>query len=208
MSANLVQMLRLMLVTDEGLLAGRDLGAVARAAAAGGVTCVQLRMKGASPRAMAEAARALVAASPVPVLVNDRPDVALAVGAAGVHLGEGDLEIARVRAIAPAGFVIGASVGNVAESARGAGADYWGVGPWRVTSTKADAGAAIGVEGFAAVVQLAGAPPCIAIGAVRPEDAAAVLGAGGVGVAVVSGILAAGEVTTAACRYAEALAPA
>lgn len=205
MTANLVQMLRLMLVTDEALLAGRDLGAVARAAAEGGVTCVQLRMKGATPRAMADAARALVAASPVPVLINDRPDVALAVGAAGVHLGEGDLEVARVRAIAPAGFVIGASVGHAAEAARGAGADYWGVGPWRVTSTKADAGAAIGAAGFAAVVRLPDAPPCIAIGAVRPTDVEAVRAAGGVGVAVVSGILAATDVREGARRYVEAM---
>jgi thiamine-phosphate diphosphorylase len=204
MPANLVQMLRLMLVTDEALLAGRDPGAVARAAAQGGVTCVQLRMKGASPRALAEAARALVAASPVPVLINDRPDVALAVGAAGVHLGEGDLDVARVRMLAPAGFVIGASVGHAAEAGRGAGADYWGVGPWRVTSTKADAGAAIGAEGFAAVVRLDGAPPCVAIGAVRPEDVPAVRAAGGVGVAVVSGLLAAADVCEAARRYVEA----
>ena len=115
-------------------------------------------------------ARALVAALDVPVLVNDRPDVALAAGAAGVHLGPDDCRWRWPARIAPPGFVIGASVGSEAEAAAAAEADYWGIGPWRVTTTKADAGPALGAEGFARLVRLAGGRPCIAIGGVRPED--------------------------------------
>jgi thiamine-phosphate pyrophosphorylase len=190
-----------MLVTDDRLIAGRDLVALARAAERGGVTSVQLRLKRAGPRELVEAARALVAALTIPVLVNDRPDVALAAGAAGVHLGPDDLPVELARRIAPPGFIVGASVGAEAEAGPAADADYWGIGPWRVSGTKADAGSALGAEGFARLVRLAGGRPCIAIGSVRPEDVAEVLGAGGAGVAVASGILGADDAEDAARRY-------
>jgi len=193
-----------MLVTDDALVAGRDLPGLARAAERGGATGVQLRLKRASARELSAAARLLRAAVRVPVLVNDRLDVALAAGAAGVHLGPDDLPVELARRIAPAGFVVGASVGSPEETAAARGADYWGVGPWRVTGTKADAGEALGPEGFRRILALAGAIPCIAIGGVRPEDVGVVRAAGGAGVAVVSGILAAGDVEAAARRYAEA----
>ena len=76
----------------------------------------------------------------IPVLVNDRPDVAIAAGAAGVHLGPDDMPVALARRIAPPGFVVGASVGSEARGRRGWEADYWGIGPWRATATKEDAG--------------------------------------------------------------------
>jgi thiamine-phosphate diphosphorylase len=100
---------------------------------------------------------------------------------------------------------VGASVGSAEEAAVAEQADYWGVGPWRSTETKADAGSALGPDGFRGVVELGPGRPCIAIGGVRPEDVGVVLAAGGVGVAVVSGILGEGDVETAARRYAEAL---
>lgn len=190
-----------MLVTDDRLVEGRDLIALARNAVAGGVTAVQLRLKQASARELVGLARALVDALPVPVLVNDRPDIAIAAGAAGVHLGPDDLPVARARALAPPGFVIGASVGSEEEAASAQGADYWGIGPWRVTTTKADAGEGLGSEGFARLVGLAGGRPCLAIGAVRPEDGSLIQAAGGAGVAVVSGILTASNVRTAASAY-------
>jgi thiamine-phosphate pyrophosphorylase len=162
------------------------------------VTSVQLRLKAASAREQVALARALVAALRVPVLLNDRPDIALAAGAAGVHLGADDMPVALARAIAPPGFVIGASVGSDAEAAAAVDADYWGIGPWRVTATKADAGAGLGADGFGRLAQLAGGKPCLAIGAVRPDDVPLVHRAGGAGVAVVSGILGNANVSGAA----------
>lgn len=191
-----------MLVTDDRLLVGRELIELARSAVRGGVTSIQLRLKSATAEALYQAAVALREGVPVPILINDRPDVAAAAGC-GVHLGPDDLPVSLARPLLGAGAIIGASVGGEAEAASPevAGADYWGVGPWRATTTKGDAGAAIGVEGFRTVVRLAGGRPCVAIGAVRPEDVPLVLGAGGAGVAVVSGILGAADVETAARAY-------
>jgi thiamine-phosphate pyrophosphorylase len=201
MADNVAALVRLMLVTDDRLVEGRDLVALALAAERGGASAVQLRLKQASARELAQGARALVAALRIPVLVNDRPDVALAAGAAGVHLGPDDLPVSLARRIAPPGFIIGASVGSADEAAASADADYWGIGPYRTTGTKSDAGEALGVAGFRRLARLGGGKPCIAIGAVRPEDVAPVRSAGGAGVAVVSGILGESDVEGAARRY-------
>jgi thiamine-phosphate pyrophosphorylase len=191
-----------MLVTDDRLLRGRDLIQVALAAERAGITSLQLRLKHAAARELADLVRALVHALQIPVLVNDRPDVALAAGAAGVHLGPDDLSVALTRRITPAGFIIGASVGSEAEASAAVDADYWGIGPWRTSSTKGDAGAGLGPEGFQQLRQLAGQKPCIAIGGIVPEDVAVVLARGGSGVAVVSGILGLEDVEAAARAYA------
>jgi thiamine-phosphate pyrophosphorylase len=204
MGDNVAALLRLMLVTDDALVQGRDLVALAVAAQRGGATSVQLRLKHADPRELAVAVRALRQALAVPVLVNDRADVAIAAGAAGVHLGPDDVPVDLVRRIVPPGFVIGASVGNPSEALSARPADYWGVGPWRETGTKHDAGQGLGPAGFRGIVDLAAGKPCVAIGGVRPEDLPAVLEAGGRGVAVVSGILAAEDVESAARRYSDA----
>ena len=199
---NVAELIRLMLVTDDRLVKGRDLVALALSAERGGVTSVQVRLKHATARELAQAVRGLTRALHVPVLVNDRPDVALATGAAGVHLGPDDLSPALVRRIAPAGFVIGASVGNATEAAAAGAADYWGIGPWRATGTKDDAGVALGGDGFRRLIELAGAKPALAIGGVTPQDVPQVLSAGGKGVAVVSGILSPQDVEAAARCYA------
>jgi len=190
-----------MLVTDDRLLRGRDLVALALAAERGGITSLQLRLKEASARELADLIRRLRRVLTVPVLVNDRPDVAIAAGAAGVHLGSEDIpvELAR-RAVLP-GFIIGASVGSEVEASAAGGADYWGVGPWRESSTKSDAGAGLGPEGFTRLARLAGSKPCLAIGGVTPPDVAAVLASGGSGVAVSSGILVTENVEAAARKY-------
>ena len=193
-----------MLVTEDRLVEGRDVVALARAAERGGVSALQLRLKRASARELVALARELVAALRIPVLVNDRPDVAIAAGAAGVHLGPEDLPVALARRIAPEGFVIGTSVGSEAEAAAAGEADYWGIGPWRDTTTKADAGEGLGPEGFARLVRLGGGRPCLAIGGVRPEDVAQVAASGGRGVAVAAGILREHDVEAAARRYAGA----
>jgi thiamine-phosphate pyrophosphorylase len=207
MRDNLASVLRLLLVTDDALLVGRDLVTAVRDAVAGGVTSVQLRLKRTSARELAAAGRALLEAVEVPVFVNDRLDVAIAIGAAGVHLGPDDVPVARARAIAPAGFLIGASVGLEAEIPSGEHADYWGIGPWRATGTKRDAGTELGPQGFATLRTRAGSRPCVAIGGVRAEDVPAALEAGADGVAVVSGILGATDIVAAAQRYATALTP-
>jgi thiamine-phosphate pyrophosphorylase len=201
MADNVAALLRLMLVTDDRLLGGRDLAAVALAAQRGGITALQIRLKHPGARELAELVRALLRTVTLPVLVNDRPDVAIAVGASGVHLGPDDIPAELVRRIAPPGFLIGASVGSEAEATTAGAADYWGIGPWRNTATKQDAGAGLGPEGFRRLVALGKGRPCIAIGGVTPEDISAVVAAGGSGVAVVSGILAAEDIETAARRY-------
>ena len=201
MARNLAETLRLVLVTDDVLLSGRDPVAVCAAAIRGGVTAVELRLKNASPRELASLARRLIPASQVPILINDRLDVALAAGAAGVHLGIDDLPVGLARRAAPDGFVIGASVGAESEIENGLGADYWGIGPWRETGTKADAGPSLGADGFARLVGRSGGIPCLAIGGVRPEDRAEIARAGGAGMAVSSGILSAQNVEEAARGY-------
>jgi len=146
---NLAASLRLVAVTDDRVL----LAAIRSSCWSwrcgegyAGAASAQGRDAGRAPRAGADG---LVREVPVPVIVNDRLDVALAAGAAGVHLGADDFPVDRARRIAPTGFVIGASVGTPTEAAEAEAADYWGIGPWRATGTKADAGPALGEEGFA-----------------------------------------------------------
>jgi thiamine-phosphate pyrophosphorylase len=193
-----------MLVTDDDLVVGRDPVALALAAEQGGASSVQLRLKRASARELAALARSLVGTLRIPVLVNDRPDVALAAGAAGVHLGPEDVPVGLVRTIAPVGFVIGASVGSEAEAEAAGAADYWGIGPWRASGTKRDAGAGLGPEGFRRLLGLSGGRPCLAIGGIRPSDVPDVVATGGHGVAVVSGILGGSDVERATASYAGA----
>ena len=202
MARNLAEIFRLVLVTDDALLGGRELVPVCLAAERGGVTAVQLRLKRLEARPLAAAARALLAVLRVPLLVNDRLDVALAVGAAGAHLGPDDVPVSMARRLVPPEFLLGASIGSAEEARHGAQADYWGVGPFRGTATKSDAGPAIGLDGFRAVCGMAPAGvACVAIGGILQEDVAPVRAAGGMGVAVVRGLLAAQDVEAAARSY-------
>ena len=201
MGDNVAQLVRLMLVTDDRLVRGRDLVSLAQAAERGGATSVQLRLKQATAHELAQLVRALVQALRIPILVNDRPDVAIAAGAAGAHLGPDDMPIDLVRRIAPPGFVVGASVGSETEAAMAGAADYWGIGPWRPTPSKQDAGPGLGADGFTRLLRLAGGKPALAIGGVTPEDVPMILRVGGNGVAVVSGILGAEDVEEATRRY-------
>ncbi len=204
--ARLEDALRLMLVTDDALLGSRDPASLCREAVRGGVTSIELRLKAATPRYLVEVARRLQAELAVPIVINDRLDVALAAQADGAHLGPDDLPVALAVRCVPPGFLVGASVGTEDEVEGGALASYWGIGPYRVTSTKPDAGAALGPSGFGRLVTRAPpACPCLAIGGVEPGDVRAVLEAGGCGVAVGSGILDDPDTADAARRYAEAL---
>src|SRR6266571_9372722 len=153
----LADQVRLMVITDAALLKGRDTVDACRRAVWGGATMVQVRMKDAPPRDLLALTRELVGALAVPVLVNDRVDVALAAGAAGAHLGQDDPPLDRLRPVVPPGFVLGVSVGSAAEAdrVRDWPADYWSVGPCYATGTKPDAGTALGVAGFSALARLA-----------------------------------------------------
>ena len=199
-----------MVITDPVLLKGRDPVAVCRAAVQGGATMIQVRWKDGSPTEVLELTRALVAALPVPVLVNDRADVALAAGAAGAHLGWDDPPLQSLRPHLPGGFLLGLSVGTAeeAEHAIAASADYWSIGPCFATPTKRDAGPPLGAEGFAALA--ARAPegtPVIGIGGITPDNAGEVTRAGAAGVAVIGAVLNAPEPETAARALRVAVSP-
>lgn len=192
--------LRLMLILDVPLVGTRDPVAVALQATKGGVTSVQLRWKGGADRDQASLARRLREALTVPLLVNDRLDIALAAGCAGVHLGAADLPIALARKIAPPGFIIGATVGDPKEAAASTGADYVGIGPWRTTTTKADAGVGIGAEGVKRLLEMVKIP-AVVIGGVRPVDVAEIAVLGAAGVAVAGGILGSEDAQSSAGNY-------
>ena len=166
---------------------------------------IQLRLKEESARSLAEIARSILAMVPeVPLVVNDRADVALAAGAAGVHVGVDDLAPALLRRVVPPGFIIGASVGSDDEIARAAGADYVGIGPVYATGSKADAGDAIGPARFTELARRCGVP-AVAIGGITSERVAEVMSAGASGVAVISALFGASDPTIAARALRSAL---
>jgi len=199
-----------MVITDPGLLAGRDPVTVCRAAVQGGATMVQVRGKDASVRDLVSLTRALTAELAVPVLVNDRVDVALVAGAAGAHLGQDDVPLDAVQPHVPAGFILGISVGSPseAERARASQADYWSIGPCYATTNKPDAGPPLGPEGFAALARLAPDVPVIGIGGITAANAAALAQAGAVGVAVIHAVLGAADPRAAAAAVRDAVANA
>src|SRR5881296_2823388 len=201
----LADQLRLMVLTDADLLKGRDPVEACRRAVAGGATMIQVRLKDAAPREVLILAVALVGALAVPILVNDRVDVALAAGAAGAHLGQDDPPLDRLRPHVPPGFLLGVSVGTAAEAerARPWPADYWSVGPCFATANKADAGLPLGADGFARLAQLAPAgTPVIGIGGVTVANAAALMRAGAAGVAVIGAVWGGGATDPGAAARA------
>ncbi|MBI3790690.1 MAG: thiamine phosphate synthase [Gemmatimonadetes bacterium] len=202
-----VRALRLIAITDD--LRDGPTGLLARSADAirGGATMVQLRLKAVEPRALVEVAKLLVSALSVPIIVNDRLDVALAAGAHGVHLGADDLPPEAARRIAPAGFIIGASVGEEREVADAKAADYVGIGPVFGTASKADAGPAIGVARFQHLARLSGRP-AVAIGGIEPANAGQLATAGAAGIAVIRAVLGARHPESAARALRQALGDA
>lgn len=192
----------LYLVTDRDLAKGRSTEDIVRAAVAGGVSVVQLREKAASTRSFIEQALAIfpfLKDHGVPLIINDRVDVALAVGADGVHLGQSDMPLAMARAILGPGKIIGISaecLADAVEASRG-GADYIGVSPIFATPTKTDTAQPLGLEGLARIRRSVNLP-LVAIGGIGPANAAAVLRAGADGLAVVSAIVSAADPEAAA----------
>jgi thiamine-phosphate pyrophosphorylase len=162
---------------------------------------LQLRLMDETARTLVEVARALRRAVPsVPLLLNDRADVALAADADGVHVGNDDLAPAALRRVVPARFIIGVSVGAEDEVPRASGADYVGIGP----VFAAGRGAAMGVARFAELARLCGVP-AVAVGGISPENAASVLAAGASGVAVISALFAAPDPMRAARAFRSVL---
>ena len=185
----------LYLVTDRALARGRASVEIVREAVAGGATCVQLREKNCGTREFLEEARAFPAAlrgTGVPLVVNDRVDVALAVDADGVHLGQQDMALADARRLGPPGWNIGVSAECVEDAIRAEreGADYIGVSQVFATPTKTDAALPLGLEGLRqmrAAVKI----PLVAIGGIHAGNAREVIRAGADGLAVVSAIVSA-----------------
>ena len=187
------------LVTDDGCLQGRALIDCVREALEGGVTLVQYRAKTASSAEMyAEALqlKALCDSFNVPLIINDRLDIAMAVGAAGVHLGQDDLPCAAARKILGEDYIIGVSAHNPAEAAEAlqSGADYLGCGAVFGTATKADV-KKLGTEGLTAICREKGLP-VVGIGGVTADNYREVRAAGADGAAIVSGILAQPDIRT------------
>jgi thiamine-phosphate pyrophosphorylase len=199
----------LYLVTDTGISLGRTPTQVVEAAIRGGVTVVQYREKSASTRRMMEEARELrqlCRAAGVPFIVNDRIDVALAVDADGVHVGQDDMPAPLARKLIGKGRILGVSAGDVDEArkAEEQGADYVGASPVFATPTKPDAPPPVGVEGLR---RMAGAVsiPVVAIGGMNAENARSIILAGAAGVAVISAIVGARDVEAAARAIREAI---
>jgi len=185
----------LCVITAEGLVPGRTHQDVARAAVEGGAAMVQFRDKVGNGRRLYEVAaaiRRITLGAGVLFIVNDRLDVALAVGADGLHVGNEDIPPQVARRLLPPGAILGVSAATPEEAleAEGAGADYVGVGPIFATATKPDAGEAVGPERIAAVRAVTKLP-ILAIGGITAENAALAISAGASGVAVIASVAAA-----------------
>ncbi len=203
---------RLYLVTDRSLTLGRPLEQVVARAVQGGVSAVQLREKEAATRSFVEAARqmkALLAPYGVPLLINDRVDVALAVGAAGVHIGQEDLPYPLARRLLGPQAIIGLSVETEAQVVAAEAYDvaYLGVSPIFPTPTKKDTRGSWGLRGLARVRRLS-RHSLVAIGGLNVGNAAAAITAGADSIAVVSAICSAEDPREAAAALSAAVCEA
>lgn len=194
--------LSLYLVTDRDLSLGRSLEEVVSEAVAGGVTVVQLREKDASTGEFVELARRLMAMLKplgVPLIINDRVDVALAVDADGVHIGQSDMKYEDARRLLGPDKIIGLSVESFEdiEAANALDVDYVGISPVYGTPTKTDTAEPFGLDGLRKAVAMS-EHPTVAIGGMNAKTIGEVIAAGADGVAVVSAICSAEDVREAA----------
>ncbi len=185
------------LVTDRGLSRGRSTLEILQGAVRGGVTCVQLREKNCPVRDFIEQANSIKAylrAHDIPLIINDRVDVAQAVGADGVHLGQSDMLLHVAREILKDSMIIGISaesLGDAIEAEKG-GADYIGVSPIYATPTKTDTAPPLGLEGLREI-RNAVRIPLVGIGGLTKDNTGEVIKHGADGVAVVSAIVSADD---------------
>lgn len=207
--AQRLEQLRLHLVTDSTQCGASGLLDVVAAAVRGGVSCVQLREKNLDVRefvARARALKALLGPLGVPLIINDRLDVALACEADGVHVGQCDMPVEVVRRWLPTAL-IGLSIESLEQlqAARDAPADYFGISPVFATGSKSDAAQALGLDGLRAIRALT-PRALVAIGGIDAGNAGAVIAAGADGVAVVSALCAAPDPAAAARALRRAMA--
>jgi thiamine-phosphate pyrophosphorylase len=194
--------LDLYVIVSSATVRGMTPCGIAERAIAGGAGTIQLRDKVTDTRSFyrtAKELRALTRLCKTTFIVNDRLDIALACEADGVHLGQGDLTAGTARQLAPAGFLIGVSVGTVEEAVRAVhdGADYIALSPIFPTRSKEDAGPGFGLDRLREI-RRAVAIPLIAVGGIGPENAAGVIDAGADGVAVISAVIESPDITLAA----------
>jgi thiamine-phosphate pyrophosphorylase len=192
----------LYLVTDRGLARGRSNLEIVTAAVDGGVTIVQLREKDCPTLEFIEQAQSIKAylkARNVPLIINDRVDIAQAVKADGVHLGQTDMPLEAAKRILGAEMIIGISAESIEDAlaAEKGGADYLGVSPIYATPTKTDTAPALGLKGLRDI-RKAVKLPLVGIGGLIKDNAADVIRNGADGVAVVSAIVAADDPEAAA----------
>lgn len=201
--------LRVYVITDREISLGRSEVEVVREAIEGGATCVQLRGKNMSGREMYEIGRELrqlTLDTGTLFIVNDRVDVAIAVSADGVHIGQDDIPLQAARELVGRARLVGVSA-STPEEAREAekfGADYLGVGSVFQTATKGDTGEPIGLAGLQEVVASVRIP-VVGIGGIDPTNAIEVIKAGACGVAVISAVVGAGDVTEATRRLVRSI---
>jgi thiamine-phosphate pyrophosphorylase len=196
------QDLLLYLCTDRVLSLGRPITEAVEAAVAGGVTMVQIREKAASTGdfyRIALEVQAVIRRYHIPLVINDRLDIALAVGAEGLHLGQSDLPLPAARRLAGNKLFIGISASTVEEALRAEaeGADYLGAGAVYPTGSKTDAGKVIGLEGLEEI-RAAVKIPVVGIGGVNAANAAEVMKTGAAGISLISGILSQPDIREAA----------
>jgi thiamine-phosphate pyrophosphorylase len=201
-ASELANRLRLYVLTDARAARGRSPIGLVAAALRGGATAIQLREKSLSTLAQVELGRELrrlTREAGALFIVNDRVDVAVAVEADGVHLGQDDLPVDTARKILGPNAIIGGSAGNLEELERllAAGVDYLGVGPMYPTGSKPDAGGAIGPAGLAMIRRRTDLP-IVGIGGIDRTNVAPVLAAGANGVAVIAAVIGADDVEGAA----------
>lgn len=199
----------LCLVTDRDLCGARPLEEVVMEAVRGGVTSVQLREKHLATRAFVATAvhlKALLAPFGIPLIINDRVDVALAVDANGVHVGQDDMPCEMVRRLMGPTTLIGLSVECWEDVVRAQDqpVDYLGVSPIFATPTKTDTRGAWGLEGLARIRAFS-RHPLVAIGGLNEANIQAVVRAGAEGIAVVSALCAAPDPQRASERLVRAI---
>ncbi len=182
----------------------RDDEALCRALLASGARVLQVRIKPATTAGQiaraARMARRLCTESGAALVVNDRADIALAVGADGVHLGQTDVPLDRARQHFGGKLWIGVSTHDLAQvrAAVAGGADYLGFGPVFPTTTKQNPDPVQGVEGLRAAVAAAGGVPVVAIGGITPERASEVYAAGAAAICAIGAVTSAADVTATA----------